>query len=59
MRPRGRGYGRRWPDIINQLSEWGVNFDNKDNVCLTREGGHSHRRVVHVADATGKPPNPD
>ncbi|MEC8350526.1 MAG: FAD-dependent oxidoreductase, partial [Pseudomonadota bacterium] len=43
------------PDIINQLSEWGVNFDIEDNVLhLTREGGHSHRRVVHVADATGK-----
>ena len=43
------------PDIIAQLSSWGVNFDAEDNALhLTREGGHSHRRVVHVADATGK-----
>ena len=43
------------PDIIAQLSSWGVNFDVEDNALhLTREGGHSHRRVVHVADATGK-----
>ena len=43
------------PEIIAQLSSWGVNFDAEDNALhLTREGGHSHRRVVHVADATGK-----
>ena len=36
------------PDIIAQLSSWGVNFDVEDNTLhLTREGGHSHRRVVH------------
>ena len=43
------------PEIIAQLSAWGVGFDVEDNALhLTREGGHSHRRVVHVADATGK-----
>ena len=40
---------------INQLAEWGVDFDVENNALhLTREGGHSHRRVIHVADATGK-----
>ena len=43
------------PEMIAQLSSWGVNFDVEDNALhLTREGGHSHRRVVHVADATGR-----
>tara|TARA_E500000178_G_scaffold313468_1_gene330885 strand:- start:3284 stop:4927 length:1644 start_codon:yes stop_codon:yes gene_type:complete len=43
------------PEIIQQLSSWGVSFDQEDNLLhLTREGGHSHRRVAHVADATGK-----
>ena len=43
------------PRVIDQLREWGVNFDRADNEFhLTREGGHSHRRVLHVADATGK-----
>ena len=43
------------PEAIAQLNEWGVNFDTDGNsLHLTREGGHSFRRVVHVADATGK-----
>ena len=43
------------PSAIAQLTQWGVNFDTEDNnLHLTREGGHSHRRVIHVADATGK-----
>ena len=35
----------------------GVKFSREENVDdyhLTREGGHSHRRVIHAADATGK-----
>ncbi|MBE8168187.1 MAG: L-aspartate oxidase [Shewanella sp.] len=48
-------------DAILWLIENGVAFD-KDNkhlpegteYHLTREGGHSHRRILHTADATGK-----
>ena len=46
--------------IINWLVELGVNFDKKVErdgstaFHLTKEGGHSHRRVIHAADATGK-----
>ncbi|MCT2559995.1 L-aspartate oxidase [Tsuneonella sp. YG55] len=42
------------PAAIDRLIELGVPF-NKDSgtLHLTREGGHSHRRIVHVDDATG------
>ena len=39
--------------LINQGVEFTREADN-NNFHLTREGGHSHRRVVHVADATGQ-----
>ena len=38
--------------LINQGVEFTREADNRQ-FHLTREGGHSHRRVVHVADATG------
>ena len=43
------------PAAIERLAELGVPFTRgeADRWHLTREGGHSHRRVVHVADATG------
>lgn len=44
-------------DSIDWLLQQGVNFTREaqdDRLHLTREGGHSHRRVVHVADATGQ-----
>jgi L-aspartate oxidase len=42
------------PAAIERLSELGVPFNTEgDALHLTREGGHSHRRIVHVADATG------
>ena len=51
------------PDAINWLIEKGVKFtledgpeyDGDDSTYhLTREGGHSHRRVIHAKDATGR-----
>lgn len=42
-------------NTINWLISQGVNFSTVDGKLfhLTREGGHSHRRVLHAADATG------
>ncbi|MCU7892963.1 MAG: L-aspartate oxidase [Candidatus Thiodiazotropha sp. (ex Ustalcina ferruginea)] len=48
------------PMNIDWLLKGGVNFTKDDTSSssggyhLTREGGHSHRRVIHAADATGK-----
>jgi len=49
---------------LEWLIEQGVNFDqdpehqktseNDVKYHLTREGGHSHRRILHAADATGQ-----
>jgi L-aspartate oxidase len=46
---------REAPEQIQQLVEWGTNFDEEEgHLALTREGGHSHRRIVHaLGDATG------
>ncbi|MGI4879398.1 MAG: L-aspartate oxidase [Janthinobacterium lividum] len=42
---------------IDRLAAFGVPFnsgeDGSERFHLTREGGHSHRRIVHVDDATG------
>jgi L-aspartate oxidase len=44
----------RAPHAIERLAELGVPFNVDGNsLHLTREGGHSHRRIVHVDDATG------
>jgi L-aspartate oxidase len=46
------------PRRIDDLIEWGVKFDVEDEsgakLDLTREGGHSHRRILHVQDHTGQ-----
>jgi len=42
------------PVAIERLAKLGVPFNLEGNDWhLTREGGHSHRRIVHVDDATG------
>ncbi len=44
----------RAPHAIDRLSALGVPFNTEgQDLHLTREGGHSHRRIVHVNDATG------
>lgn len=42
-------------DAVNFLLEQGVRFtlDEAEQLHLTREGGHSQRRIIHAADATG------
>jgi L-aspartate oxidase len=48
------------PACVEWLCDLGVRFTRTDGNAagapyhLTKEGGHSHRRVVHVADATGQ-----
>ena len=50
----------RGPDNIRWLLGEGVQFTRDEAAAdsagyhLTREGGHTHRRVVHAADATGR-----
>ncbi len=49
---------KRGPECIQWLVDHGVVFthseeNNNAALHLTREGGHSERRIVHAADATG------
>src|SRR5437870_5248382 len=46
---------REAPSQINDLIRWGTHFDLEGGqLALTREGGHSHRRIVHaLGDSTG------
>lgn len=44
-------------EAIEFLLAQGVKFtldENSDDLHLTQEGGHSRRRIAHVADATGR-----
>ncbi|MBE7463603.1 MAG: L-aspartate oxidase [Planctomycetes bacterium] len=45
------------PALVQKLIEWGTPFDRSknDELHLTLEGGHGHRRILHAnGDATGR-----
>ncbi len=44
------------PQVIHWLIDQQVSFtvDSNNDYHLAKEGGHSHRRILHAADATGK-----
>ena len=38
---------------LRELIDWGINFDkNEEEFHLTKEGGHSEKRIVHNKDRT-------
>lgn len=42
------------PSLVNKLMQLGVPFDkNESKLSLTKEGGHSAKRIAHVKDRTG------
>ncbi len=58
VEPMVRLVVERGPGNIRWLQQQGTHFTRASDepgaaYHLTREGGHSHRRVVHAADATG------
>ncbi len=44
------------PEVINQLIEWGAEFDKDGSkLAFTREGAHSRNRILHSqGDSTGR-----
>jgi len=47
---------REGPERVRDLIAWGARFDRDPDARLSlgREGGHSHRRIVHSGDRTGR-----
>lgn len=47
---------REGPDRVLELVAMGAEFTRgaDGELHLTREGGHTHRRIVHAADVTGR-----
>jgi L-aspartate oxidase len=47
---------REGPVEVQRLLDWGMQVDRDgDEIALTREGGHSHNRILHAhGDATGE-----
>jgi L-aspartate oxidase len=47
---------REGPDRVRELAAMGAEFDKRPggDFDLTREGGHSARRIVHASDITGR-----
>jgi len=51
-----RAVVERGPDMIADLVDHGIHFSTSDDGAyrLGREGGHTHRRIVHAGDFTGR-----
>ncbi len=49
---------RKGPQRVQELIEYGAKFtrstSDPETYSLHREGGHSHRRILHAADYTGR-----
>lgn len=46
---------RTSPAIINKLIDYGVDFQKDgENLCFTKEGGHSDKRILFHKDITGR-----
>jgi len=47
---------RQGPELIEELLQWGTDFDMVDGrITTTLEGGHSHSRIAHAhGDETGR-----
>ena len=47
---------RMGPGVVEDLVNWGVEFsrNEQNEYDMTREGGHSERRIFHAKDATGR-----
>ncbi|RMH58893.1 MAG: L-aspartate oxidase [Candidatus Hydrogenedentota bacterium] len=47
---------REGPELVRELVEMGADFarDERGELALGREGGHSRNRVIHSADQTGR-----
>ncbi|MCO5594785.1 hypothetical protein L7F22_048818 [Adiantum nelumboides] len=47
---------REGPERVKELIAMGASFDQGEDgrLHLAREGGHSHHRIVHAADMTGR-----
>ena len=45
-------------ETIEELVDWGTDFDHEaedpSRFSLGKEGGHSHRRILHAKDTTGR-----
>lgn len=44
------------PDLVKDLISYGVNFQRDENgeLAFTREGAHTHNRIIYHKDVTGK-----
>jgi len=51
-----RGMVEAGPRLIDDLVQLGIQFtrENAGGYALGREGGHTHRRVIHAGDFTGR-----